>query len=145
MKPQPKSLKLIALLLKVAVLIQGCNIYRSNVSTVEEALASKHPIKIKSTNNEIYKFRKLYLLNEQLYGLAKSYSKTSKLLVDQVESIVHSPQEYVQIKINDEQIKEIHLMNPFLSDISPVLVIVGIAGGLFILLIGGWLIAGGPL
>ena len=145
MKPQPKSLKLIALLLTVAVLLQGCNIYRSNVSTVEEALASKHSIKIKSTNNEIYKFRKLYLLNEQLYGLAKSHSKTSKLLVDQVESIVHSPQEYVQVKINDEQIKEIHLMNPFLSDISPVLVVVGIAGGLFILLIGGWLIAGGPL
>ncbi len=123
MKPLRKHLKLIALLLSVAVMLQSCNIYKSRVSTIEEAVESKRRVKIKSETHPTYKFKQLISDGEKLYGVAHDKTRTAKILKDQIVSTANNPT-YVQIMLSNSQIGEIHELNRPMSILLPIIILV---------------------
>jgi len=123
MKPLRKHLKLIALLLSVAVMLQSCNIYKSRVSTIEEAVESKRRVIIKSETHPTYKFKQLISDGEKLYGVAHDKTRTAKILKDQIVSTANNPT-YVQIMLSNSQIGEIHELNRPMSILLPIIILV---------------------
>jgi len=121
-KPLRKHLKRIALLLSVAVMLHSCNIYKSRVSTVEEAVESKRRVKIKSETHPTYKFKQLISDGEKLYGVARNKTRTAKILKDQIVSEANNPT-FVQIELNEHLLGEIHLYNHALSILMPIFMI----------------------
>jgi ABC-type uncharacterized transport system auxiliary subunit len=115
MNPQPKSLKLIALLLSVMVLMQGCIVYESKPTTIDTALQKGKPVKVISPNSKTLKFRRIEKEGGQMYGFAHWSTKTAKTLSDQ---IVAKPKNsmYVKIKLDDNQIHEVFKKDKFASN-----------------------------
>ena len=115
----------------VAVMLQSCNIYKSRVSTIEEAVESKRRVKIKSETHPTYKFKQLISDGEKLYGVAHDKTRTAKILKDQIVSSANNPT-YVQIMLSNNQTGEIHLLNQTLTILTPIFII----SGVFLLLLG---------
>ena len=76
MKPLHKHLKLIALLLSATFLVQSCKVYKA--VDYETAITSGKKVKLKLTDNNSYKFLKIYEENNQLIGVANVKSRTTK-------------------------------------------------------------------
>ena len=107
----------------VAVMLQSCNIYKSRVSTVEEAVESKRRVKIKSETHPTYKFKQLISDGEKLYGVAHDKTRTAKILKDQIVSSANNPT-YVQIMLSNNQIGEIYELNRPMSILLPIIILV---------------------
>lgn len=131
MKPLRKHLKLIALLLSFAILMQSCNIYLKTQS-VEQAISKRKAVKIKTINNQKYKFKRLIFEGDKLYGIAKTDSETSLLLKDKIVSLANDPT-YVQIDISEIQISRVESFNFVLTFFSIPLIIFASLVGLGIL------------
>ena len=122
MKKTRLNLKLITLLLSSALLFQSCKVYEGKTVTVDEALQFPGRVKIKTINNDTYKFENLKKEEGQLYGIAKKKSKTSKDLLDKIIN-ENSNNKYVKILLTEELVQEIHLQN---KTISTILTVIGI-------------------
>lgn len=122
MNQSHQPLKLIALLLSMAVLLQGCNVYRSRVSTVDEAIRNETKVKVKLDDIRIYKFLQLFKVDNVIYGSAKIDSYTAVKLNDQIVSSANNPT-VVQIILKDKQIKEVYERNRTVSTIIPLSII----------------------
>jgi len=103
-------------------MLHSCNIYKSRVSTVEEAVESKRRVKIKSETHPTYKFKQLISDGEKLYGVARNKTRTAKILKDQIVSEANNPT-FVQIELNEHLLGEIHLYNHALSILMPIFMI----------------------
>lgn len=64
------------------VLIAGCNVYHSGSVSVEEAVESENRVKVVTSDNVFYEFKKLQHENGQLVGVAGKNSETAKGLLD---------------------------------------------------------------
>ena len=85
MKLHYKHLKLVALLLFVTFLVSSCKVYHSGTVSVDEAVSSFKEVKVKSYDNETYRFKRLGKRNGKLYGVAhRNYAEhyLSSYIVD---------------------------------------------------------------
>ena len=99
------------LLLVFILLFQGCKIYDSKSATKEDALLFSGKVKVKSVSNTSYKFEKLIMEDDSLYGIGKKLKAKSKNEFN--ENIVNkNPNDkYVKILLTDSLAHEIHLYN----------------------------------
>ena len=99
------------LLLILIILFQGCKIYDSKSTTKEDALLFSGKVKVKSVSNTSYKFEKLIMEDESLYGIGKKLKAQSKGEFN--DNIVNkNPNDkYVKILLTDSLVNEIHLYN----------------------------------
>lgn len=114
MNSKSKSLKFIALVLSVMVLVQGCLVYETTPTTVQTALKKGKPVKIISANSKTLKFKRIEKEDGQIFGVAHLQSKEARLLSNQ---IVENPnyRAFVKIRLEESQIDEIYRTNVFLS------------------------------
>lgn len=107
--------KYLSLLLFV-VLFQGCKIYDSKPSTKEDALLFAGKVKVKSVSNTSYKFDKLIMEVDSLYGIGKRMSAKSKLLYNNHIVNKNPTDKHVKILLTDDLVNEIHLFNKGKTD-----------------------------
>ncbi len=125
----PDHIKRISLAFVFLMLLQSCTVYHSAPSTLEEAISSSDRIKIKSPESEVYKFSKISMVDENIYGYAKKKSSTAKALSSQIIT-KNSDQKSVGILLTEENISSFHLKNKSGSTLLTIAVPVVIVGAL---------------
>lgn len=103
--------KHLPLLLFFIILFQSCKIYDSKSSTKEDALLFGGKVKVKSVSNTSYKFEKLILENDTLYGVGKKLNSKSKIEYNKNIINKNPNDKYVKIQLTDSLINEIHQFN----------------------------------
>ena len=136
MNSQPKSLKLIALLLSVSVLLQSCTVYQQTTVTLKEAAQLETKAKIITPSNESYNFSNIELIDGQFYGLALKTSKTHRQLKDIIVSGFSTKKNYVRINLEKFEFNQIYLEDVSKSRRQTGLLIGVIVGGVLAYLIG---------
>ena len=133
MKSIKRNLKWAAKILSFLILLQSCTVYHKYTSSVDEAIATNNKIKTDLPNGDSYKFIKLVRLENEIYGVAKKKSPVSKILNAQIVDSQYEGK-YNLIKLNEADLKNIHLKNKGASTALTIIpiVIVGI-----IAIIGG--------
>ena len=71
-------------MLIVLVSMQSCSVYHSKTVSIDDAINSYDKVKIKSPDDDVYKFEKITKVDGEIYGLAKKTSSTAKELNDQI-------------------------------------------------------------
>lgn len=100
--------------LLILLFLQSCSVYHSKSLSAEEAVAANNKVKVVTAQEQKLKFRKLTMENEQLSGLTKPGSATSKKL----DGLPSQPQgRFVEIDISEVDIEKIKLRNNTLSTI----------------------------
>jgi len=138
-------MKKLLLLLLCVVLFQSCKIYDSKPSTKEDALLFAGKVRVKSVSNSSYKFDKILVEEDKLYGIGKRLSAKSKL--DYNNNIVNKnpSDKYVKILLTDNLVNEIHLFNKGKTNILKavgfgavgVYVLILLSFGVVVLILGG--------
>ena len=123
------SIKLIALMLSIVVLMQSCRVYHSATVSVDEAISSQKRVKVKSNDNETYRIKKLDKNNGKLYGVAHLNSDAAHYLSSYLIDNTNGGK-YVDILIPDKFISKIQLHNKSLSTVLTVLLPIIAIGGL---------------
>jgi len=119
------------LLLLFITLFQSCKIYDSKSSTKEDALLFAGKVKVKSVSNTSYKFERLIIENDSLYGIGKRLNAKSKIEYNSKIVNKNPTDKYVKIQLTDSLVNEIHLFNKGKSN---TLKIIGIGAiGLYVL------------
>ena len=111
MKNNYLNVKLTCLILSSIFLLQSCKIYRKKTATTDEAIEFHRGVKVVTSNDKTYKFKKLIKEDEQLFGLTKKNSKIAKELSHLISEDEPQKKGYVKINLSDDFIKEIHLLN----------------------------------
>ncbi|MEG9326843.1 hypothetical protein V6B16_02755 [Salinimicrobium catena] len=107
-------------------LLTGCNVYHSGNASVNEAVDSDTRVKVVTTDNVEYEFKRLLRENNQLVGITGRNS-------DAVKQLAHYQQvpngHNIKIILPENDIKEVHLKDKKTSTLVNVGVpIVGAAG-----------------
>jgi hypothetical protein len=132
MKKIRLHLKRIALLLIFLMTLQSCSVYYSKTASVDEALLSDNKVKVITTTNDIYKFKKLQSENDQIYGVIKKRSTKGENLWDQ-GLLEDYDAKYGKLLLEEISINGIHLKNKGASTAITVaipVVIVGVVVGI---------------
>lgn len=124
------NLKFIAYALSVLILMQSCVIYKNQAATVEQAVLEQNKVMIKTSDNRNYKFLRLEQIENQLYGIQKSGSKTHKELASDVKYIDQDEQ-IVKILL-PEDIKEIRIQDKPISTLATIATVGAATMGLII-------------
>jgi hypothetical protein len=95
LKPQPKSLKLIALLLSVMVMMQGCVVYQQRSIGIDEAVALESYAKITYKNGEKVRYSRIVSNEGNYYGrkFAKLDKPSNNFLINQERIFMIPPQD----------------------------------------------------
>ncbi|WP_242084549.1 hypothetical protein [Aestuariivivens sediminis] len=101
----------LSLLLLFILLFQGCKIYDSKSTTKEDALLFSGKVKVKSVSNTSYKFEKLIMEGDSLYGIGKKVKAESKNEFNNNIVNQNPNDKYVKILLTDSLVNEIHLYN----------------------------------
>ena len=136
MKTIRKHLKLISPLLSLIFILYSCNAYVKPVN-YETAINSGKKVKVTMLDKTSYKFTKIYEEDNQLIGLAKLKSRTSKKLNKEVFS---ENDNYKYFLLNEEEILKFKQISPLISVLETIgLVFVSILGlgGIAIIAGGG--------
>lgn len=104
-------MKKLSLLILCMVLFQSCKIYDSKSSTKEDALLFAGKVKVKSVSNTSYKFDKIIVEEDNLFGIGKRLSAKSKLSYNNNIVNENPTDKYVKILLTDNLVNEIHLFN----------------------------------
>jgi len=99
------------LLLLFTTLIHSCKIYDSKSSSKEEALLFSGKVKVKSISNTSYKFDRLIMENDSLFGIGKKLKAISKTEFNNNIVNKNPTDRYVKIMLTDSLTNEIHLFN----------------------------------
>ncbi len=99
------------LLFSVIVLFQSCKIYDSKPSSVEESVLYGGKVRVKSSSNVAYKFDKLIMEENNLYGIGKKNKNKSKAEFNKNIINENADDNYVKILLTEELANEIHLHN----------------------------------
>jgi len=133
MKLIKQNLKVVALFLATLILFQGCTVYKSTPVSVQEAVKTSKKVKIKD-ENKTYKFNYLEEIDGETYGTIFQYSKTAKLLSNQIAK-KNEHKKLVKIKLTQEQLSEIYPKDQKLSNVLTALPFVALSVVLTIALI----------
>jgi hypothetical protein len=82
MKTKQIEIKLIAYLLAFIMLLQGCTVYKSVPITIEQAVQKESKVKVKTVNNEKFKFSRIGFEDGTYYGVKKSQNVIIKTPLD---------------------------------------------------------------
>lgn len=127
-----KYLKHVSLLLSVAFLIQGCKAYEKKSVSIDEAIGNDiKRVKIITQDDQKYVYDSIYYKDEVLKGI---------LITDKNTKIKR-----LEISINPDDIKEIHLYNKGKSAAMTVLLVLGIPVAILGISIGIWVAQGTPI
>ena len=132
MKKIRLHLKRIALLLIFLMTLQSCSVYYSKTASVDEAIQSDNKVKVITSTNETYKFKKLQKENDQIYGVLKLRSNKAENLLDQ-GLLEGYDDKYGKLLLSQDTIQAIHLKNKGASTAVTVaipVVIVGVLVGI---------------
>ena len=127
MKKVRLHLKFIALFLVVIMTLPSCNVYYSKTATMDEAIQSDNRVKIITSTNDIYKFKKLQKEDDQIYGVIKKGSNKAEDLMDQ-GLLEDYDDKYGKLLLEEITINEIHLKNKGASTAVTVAIPVVIVG-----------------
>ena len=83
MKTLKKQIRPITLLLAFVILFQGCTVYKSVPISLEQAVQNESKVRVKTKNNEKYKFNRVGVENGNYYGVKKSNNIVVKTPLDQ--------------------------------------------------------------
>jgi len=108
--------KILPLLLLSIVLFQSCKIYDSKSSTKEDAILFAGKVRVKSVSNTSYKFEKLIVEEDNLYGIGKRLSAKSKQSYNNNIVNKNPTDKHVKILLTDNLVNEIHLFNKGKTD-----------------------------
>jgi hypothetical protein len=82
MKTIKKQYKLIALVLSMLILFQGCTVYRSVSISLEQAVQNESKVRVKTNSNKKLKFKRIGNENGTYYGVKKSNGVIVKTPLD---------------------------------------------------------------
>lgn len=119
--------RVISCLLTILILGQSCTIYRSANISVDEAIQSGNRVKVKTTQDQSYTFKRIGHDEMGIYGIAPKNSRTSRQLNNDI--LLEIPEEnVVKIQLRESSIEEINPRNKTLSIMVPLLTVaVGVA------------------
>lgn len=121
------NLKWITVALSTLLLLQSCKVYHSKTVTVDEAIVSQKRVLVKNGIDETYKFDRIEIENDILYGITTRNSPTAKKLSKQViEENLNG--KFVKIRLPEKDIKEYRLQNRSLSTILTIAIPITVAG-----------------
>ncbi|MBC8753430.1 hypothetical protein H2O64_02025 [Kordia sp. YSTF-M3] len=72
MKTLKKQSRFFSMLLILLMLFQSCQVYKTKSSTIDEAVASKHRVKIHTKSGGKIKYKKIFKEDGVYYGLKRS-------------------------------------------------------------------------
>jgi hypothetical protein len=113
-----KYLKSTAIFFTILIFCSGCNVYYSEIASIDQAVQSSKKAKVTTvvgTNT----YKKLERMDGNLYGVRKKNSNMSKSF-SSPEYIENADEKYVNILLQEEQIREIHLKNQTVSTVLTV-------------------------
>lgn len=124
-----KIIQFISILLSFTILFQSCKVYHKQNVTINDAVLSEKSVKIISTTNENYFFYKLFIKDDNLYGVTKINSATAKKLDCNITRCTVDGKK-AKINLDQNSIKEIYLKNEKLSKaltiVSPIVIVSGV-------------------
>lgn len=112
MKKLKKQFNTITLFFVVVMLIQSCTVYKSTPITLDQAVQSGAKVRVKTLDNEKFKFKKIEFIDGKFQGLKK-----------QSGFMVKTP-------LNQEDIKSVNEKNKTLSTVLSIGIPVVTVGGL---------------
>ena len=132
MKKVRLHLKFIALVLVFIMTLPSCNIYYSKTATMDEAIQSDNRVKLITSTNDIYKFKKLQKEDDQIYGVIKKGSNKAEDLMDQ-GLLEDYDDKYGKLLLSKVTIQKIHIKNKKASTAVNVVVPAVIVGALVVI------------
>lgn len=111
-------------------LFTSCNVYHSSNATVEEAVRSEDRVKVVSTDQVFYEFKRLENQNGQLMGVTTPNSDTARLLRDHRSTPNGNT---IMIHLDESEISEIHIKNKTASNLVNIGVPAALIGGVVVL------------
>lgn len=118
MKTKFRIFRVISCLLTIIILSQSCTVYRSAGISVDEAVASKNKVKVKTKYDQYYNFKRLEKDEAGIYGIAYKRSRPARELSNEIVR-GNLPDNRVKIKLQEDSIKEINPRNKTLSVVVP--------------------------
>jgi len=111
MKTIKIHLKIVAFLISSMVVFQSCSVYKYRTATVTEAVNSgfTYTIKLKSADNNSYKFMKLEKKDGMIYGIVKNNSKTASTLSNQITEVGVYSNNDVKILMKEGQFEKVYI------------------------------------
>lgn len=114
------------------MLFQSCKIYDSKSSTKEDAIIFGGKVRVKSDTKSSYKFEKLIIEGDSLFGIGKRQLSKSKIVYNNNIVNKNATDKNVKILLTDDLVNEIHLYNKGKSNALKIIGIGAIA--LYVLL-----------
>jgi len=111
-------LKFISIFFSMLIFCSGCNVYYSETASIDEAVQSSKKAKV-TTIDGTNTYKKLERMEGNLYGVRKKNSNMAKSF-SSPEYIENVDEKYINILLQEEQIREIHLKNHTLSTVLTV-------------------------
>ena len=105
--------------LTLLILCQSCNIYHSKNISLDEAVKTESKVKVKTTSDQRYVFKRIESKENLFYGLAGRNSKAGQKLVKDTLS-KRAPDNLVKIPLNENLIQEINSKDKALSTIVSI-------------------------
>lgn len=93
----------------MALLLFGCNVYRTTPVTVEDAIDSQKYVKV-VMNNHDYEFRRLEKMEERLLGVTKRRSATTRKFKQ--EPLIKDEKIW-KYELEEESIESVYLRDEF--------------------------------
>ena len=112
--------------------LSSCSVYYSKTATMDEAIQSDDKVKVITSTNDTYKFKKLQRENDKIYGVIKKGSTKAENLMDQ-GLIEDFDKKYGKLLLSEITINDIYLKNKGASTAVTVaipVVIVGVLVGI---------------
>ena len=85
MKKAKKQLNTTAIIISLLVLLQSCSVYKSDNLTLDQAVQNESRVKVKTINNEKYKFKRIEIADGHYYGVKKVKGKDIKVPLNRAE------------------------------------------------------------
>ena len=101
-------MKKFSFLLALLLLLQACSVYNSDSIPIMEAVAAEKKVKVTTTNDQKYKFKRLKKEDGKLIGITKSGSSTATKLAGMPATF---DGKYLKFDLSNLKIEEIRLRN----------------------------------
>ena len=110
MKKMILNIKWAANLLSFLILLQSCTIYHKYTSSAQEAADTSLKVKIKIPGEETYVYKRLKIIDDEIYGLTRPKSTTARRMQNQVVDKAYEGK-FALVELNDDELQHIHMTN----------------------------------
>lgn len=129
MKTQHGFIRKAPFIFTFLILCQSCTIYHSRNISFAEAAEKEGKVRVKTTSDRTYAFKKIEQNDDMTYGIAGKNSKAAKELVQEIlpESLFKDD---VKIRLDELPVQQINPRNKTMSTLVPLMIA---AAGILIL------------